>query len=203
MSHNIEHIFYINLDKRNDRKEEIENELKLMSLEDKSERYSAISFSPGIVGCGYSHANVLRIAKERGYKNVLILEDDFQFLVSKEVLEENLNLFFENVKEYDVCMLAYNIQKWKETEHPFLMKVLEAQTASAYIVHERFYNRLINLLEENMEKLKITGEHWNYANDQCWKRLQPWNDWFCFSLRLGKQRPSYSDNSLTFQDYGL
>jgi GR25 family glycosyltransferase involved in LPS biosynthesis len=201
MSQNIDHIFYINLDKRLDRKNEIEEEMKKMNLS--VERFRAIPFSPGIVGCGYSHMNVLRLAKDRGYKNVLIFEDDFQFLVSKEEFEENLTLFFENVKEYDVCMLAYNIQKWKETEYPFLMKVLEAQTASAYIVHERFYDRLINLLEENMEKLKITREHWNYANDQCWKRLQPWNDWFCFSLRLGKQRPSYSDNSLTFQDYGL
>ena len=87
MSENIDKIFYINLDKRTDRREEIEQELSNYELN--AERYAGI-YTPhsGIVGCGYSHLNVLKLAKERGYKNVLILEDDFQFVVSKEEFEE-------------------------------------------------------------------------------------------------------------------
>jgi hypothetical protein len=53
MSHYIDKIFYINLDKREDRKKEIEDELTKYELV--GERYSAI-YTPhsGIVGCGYS-----------------------------------------------------------------------------------------------------------------------------------------------------
>ena len=79
MSKKIEKIFFINLDKRTDRREEIENELKKMELT--AERYSAISTpESGIVGCGYSHLNVLKMAREQNVKNVLILEDDFEFI---------------------------------------------------------------------------------------------------------------------------
>jgi glycosyl transferase family 25 len=203
MSKYIDHIFYINLEHRKDRKEQIENELESMSLKQNSERFEAINKKPGIVGCGYSHLEVLKLSKERNYENVLILEDDFQFLVNKEELEKELTKFFENIKEFDVCMLAYNVNEWKDTELPFLKKALNVQTASAYIVHKRFYDSLINLYEEAIPTLERTGIHWIYANDQIWKQLQPASAWYCFSRRLGRQRPSYSDNSESFQDYGI
>jgi GR25 family glycosyltransferase involved in LPS biosynthesis len=72
-----------------------------MSLKQNSERFEAIQKKPGIVGCGYSHLAVLKLAKERKYESVLILEDDFQFLVNKEELDFELTRFFETVKEFD------------------------------------------------------------------------------------------------------
>ena len=203
MSKYIDRIIYINLDHRKDRKEEIEKELEIMSLKQNSERFEAIHKKPGIVGCGYSHLEVLRLAKQRKYRNVLILEDDFTFLVTKEELEFELKRFFEKVKEFDICMLAYNVNEWQETEFNFVKKALNVQTASAYIVNERFYDKLITLYEEDIPTLEMTGMHWIYANDQCWKKLQHAALWYCFSHRLGRQRPSYSDNSQTFQDYGI
>jgi glycosyl transferase family 25 len=203
MSKNINRIFYINLEHRKDRKEQIEHELEIMSLNQNTERFEAINKKPGIVGCGYSHLAVLKLAKERNYENVLILEDDFHFLVTKEELEFELSRFFESIKEFDVCMLSYNVNEWKDTEFPFVKKALNVQTASAYIVHKRFYDSLIRLYEEAIPTLERTGIHWIYANDQIWKQLQPANVWYCFSRRLGRQRPSYSDNSESFQDYGV
>jgi glycosyl transferase family 25 len=115
MSKNIEKIIYINLEYRKDRKEQIEHELEIMSLKQNSERFDAIKGNPGGIGCGLSHIEILKLAKERNYKNILILEDDFQFIVSKEDFEEQLCLFFENVKEYDICMLGYNHQKIEDS----------------------------------------------------------------------------------------
>jgi glycosyl transferase family 25 len=66
MSHTIDKIVYINLDKRPDRKEEIENELNSFDL--KYIRYKAIEHDMGIVGCGYSHLNVLKMAKALNLK---------------------------------------------------------------------------------------------------------------------------------------
>ena len=74
-----------------------------MELIHQTERFEAVKASPGGIGCGYSHLAVLKIAKERGYKNVLILEDDFTFLITKEQLELELNRFFTEVKGFDVC----------------------------------------------------------------------------------------------------
>ena len=69
-------------------------------------------------------------------------------------------------------MLAYNLMDSEELNYDFLLKVREAPTASAYIVKDHYFDVLINLYEEAVQLLGQTGEHWNYANDQCWKSLQ-------------------------------
>ena len=80
MSHLIDKIIYINLDKRTDRKAEIEQELQHNNL--RFERFPAIQTPEGCIGCSLSHLQVVKLAKERGYNNILILEDDFMFLSS-------------------------------------------------------------------------------------------------------------------------
>jgi GR25 family glycosyltransferase involved in LPS biosynthesis len=198
MSQYIDKIFYINLDKREDRRKEIEDELTKYELS--GERYSAI-YTPhsGIVGCGYSHLNVLKLAKERGYKNVLILEDDFEFVVSKQELEESLTTFFKKMPKYDVCMLSYIVQKSEEIPgNTVIRKIIDGQTASGYIVNADYLDVLIELYEWAIPALEKTNEHWNYANDHVWKRLQPGANWFYFVNRLGKQRDSYSDNKMCY-----
>jgi GR25 family glycosyltransferase involved in LPS biosynthesis len=108
----IDHIFYINLEKRTDRREHIEKILQDYNLFDISERYVAINTPhSGIIGCSQSHLNVLKLARERKYNNILILEDDFEFIVSLRELEIKIQSLFENYPDYDVCMLSHIIQK--------------------------------------------------------------------------------------------
>ena len=201
MSHNIDHIFYINLAHRQDRRQEIEQELNNFNL--RYERFEAIA-TPGCgsIGCSYSHLGVLKLARERGYKNVLIIEDDFQFKVSKDEFEDGLNALFTNPIQFDVCMLGYNLKNGTTVqEYPWLTRVYEAQTASAYLVNDSMYDRLIDLYEWSSPLMDSTREHWNYACDQAWKRFQPLTQWYCFTRRIGVQRPSYSDNTDHFEDY--
>lgn len=199
---NIEHIFYINLDKRPDRRIEIENELQKMNLS--AERFTGILYDPplGIVGCGKSHLQVLKMAKERGYKNVLILEDDFTFLVSKEILEENIQKLFDEKPDFDVCFLAYNLNRSEPVvDHPFLLRAYDSQSASAYIVNHHYYDKIIELYEWALPILERTHQHWIYANDQVWKRLQANDHWYCFATRLGKQSDGFSDNAQRHMAY--
>jgi glycosyl transferase family 25 len=202
MSHNIPKIFYINLDKRVDRRQEIEQELQQFNLLDKAERFQAF-YTPdqGILGCTQSHLAVIKLAKERNYPNVLILEDDFYFTITKDEFENELNQFFNNNIEFDVCMISYHLQQSQPTRYPFIQKVIEGQTASGYIVHNSFYDKIIALYEEAIPLLQQTGEHWNYANDQVWKRLQPNANWYALTTRCGRQRPGFSDNSGKYQEY--
>jgi glycosyl transferase family 25 len=193
-------VYVINLDRRTDRLAEITGELDRMGIPFK--RFAGIDRKPGILGCGLSHLAVLKEARSLGLKNVLIFEDDFTFLVEKAVLWEKLEAFFETQECFDVCMLAYNIQE-SRLHSNLLLKVLQAQTASAYLVNQSFYDPLIALYEEAMPLLEETGCHWIYANDQVWKRLQPGANWFAFKERLGYQRASWSDNSEAFMDYGV
>jgi glycosyl transferase family 25 len=190
-------VYVINLDHRTDRLEEITKELDIMGL--KFKRFPAIKTSPGIIGCGLSHLAVLKEARELGLKEVLIFEDDFTFSESKEHCWKTVEEFLKN-ETYDVVMFGYNMQK-SSPYKPGLLKVLEAQTASAYIVNHRFYDKLINLFEEAMPLLQSTGKHWVYANDEVWKKLQPGADWFAFEPRMGYQRKSFSDNTQSVTDY--
>lgn len=202
MSHNIDKIFYINLDKRGDRRKEIEQELNLMDLP--YERFPAIYNENGIVGCGYSHLAVFKLARERGYKNILIFEDDFTFLVSKTEFNDYLDKLFNNFKNFDVCFLSYNCDIFQDIpEQTFIKRVLNAQTAAGYIINEHYYDSLISLYEVAIPLLEETSCHWIYANDQCWKGLQQKDTWICFDKRIGKQRAGYSDNSNKFTDYGV
>lgn len=203
MSKYIDKIMYINLKSRVDRLEQIERELNNFQLQN-YERFEAICTPDfGIYGCGLSHLAVLKLAKKRSYKNILILEDDFQFIVTKEIFEENLRIFFENNKYYNVCMLSYNLHNYANIDNSNVNRVLFAQTASGYIVNANYYDKLIELYERYLPLLNTTKCHWVYANDIIWRDYQSKHIWYCFKTRIGKQRPSYSDNSNKFADYGV
>lgn len=188
-------VYVINLDHRTDRLEEITKELEGL----KFKRFPAIKTSPGMIGCGLSHLAVLKEARDLGLKEVLIFEDDFTFSESKEHFWKTVEEFLKN-ETYDVVMLAYALNSSKPYK-PGILKVLDAQTASAYIVNNRFYDTLINLFEEAMPLLQSTRKHWLYANDQIWKKLQPGAEWFAFEPRMGYQRKSFSDNTQSVTDY--
>jgi len=196
----VEHTIYINLEKRKDRKMDIEKELADNSIV--AERYNAI-YTPGCgaIGCSYSHLNVLKMAKERGYKNILILEDDFTFTVSKEEFHRQLTTFFESNIPFDVCMISYNLREGTETSYPFLIKANTSYTTSGYIVNQHYYDVLINALEWSTPLLEKTQEHWNYACDHIYTILQKQGTWYCLHPRLGKQKSGYSDNCERYCEY--
>jgi glycosyl transferase family 25 len=191
------HAFYINLDRRADRRAEIESELANMEID--AERFRAIEHVFPAIGCTSSHVDVLKLARERGYESVMIFEDDFMFLVSKDEYDAAMSRL---PASYDVVMLAFNMVSDSAYDETFT-RVSDGQNASGYIVHSRFYDRLIDRLEEGL-KLFIESPHlhWIYINDQYWKGLQPCSEWYAFKTRIGVQRPGFSDLAGKFVNYG-
>ena len=188
--------FYINLDRRTDRRYEVEEEFRKIGLT--VERFPAVEYSPGSIGCNLSHIAVLKLARERGYPYVMIFEDDFYFLVSKEEWNQ---LIARLPESFDVVMLAYNkIQPSHYDDH--LYRVREAQTTSGYIVHSRFYDRLIDRWEEGARLfIERPDLDWVYLLDQYWKPLQTHADWFAYKVRIGRQRPGFSDLAQRYVEY--
>jgi hypothetical protein len=94
-----DHIYCINLDRRSDRWEEC---VKIFDKHNLSvERFSAIDGNtinnptkllPGEYGILSTHIELIKDAKNKGYKNILILEDDVEFI-------DNLNEMFDSIKE--------------------------------------------------------------------------------------------------------
>jgi len=191
------HAFYINLDRRIDRRLESEEEFRKMNLD--VERFSAVEYSPPSIGCNLSHIEVLKLARSRGYASVMIFEDDFQFIVSKEEWDQLITRLPES---YDVVMLSYNLIDATPHNETF-DRVRGAQTTSGYIVHSRFYDTLIAKWEEGTRLFKENpAVHWVYLLDQYWKPLQPISEWYAFKTRIGIQRPSFSDLAGQFVAHG-
>lgn len=190
MNH-IEKVVYINLEKRADRRAHME---KLFAEYDiAADRFEAIEHPNGLYGCGLSHLAVLKMARDNGWQNVLIMEDDIVFNVSSQSFERNIERLFFEGPEFDVCMLDINLQRSKPATHDWLIRVLYAHCAGAYIVKRHYYQTLIDLYEWGLPLLLQTGMHWVYANDAVWERLQEMDRWYTFQERICGQMGGYSD----------
>jgi GR25 family glycosyltransferase involved in LPS biosynthesis len=96
----IKNTIYINLDYRVDRRKLFEkqvNDLHTAYPEDFTfqnvQRFSAIKDTEnGLLGCGKSHAECLRIAIAKKWDYVFICEDDAEF-IHPEILVNQLNIF--------------------------------------------------------------------------------------------------------------
>jgi hypothetical protein len=197
----IDHFIYINLEKRPDRKELMEQEFEKLGIPpEKRTRFPAIYNPLNGLGCMKSHIEALKLARANNYKNIWIFEDDFTFTVSPKELQESLRQLFFKTPKADVALASY-IHKQAPfpplhiSIFPNLYRVVESQTASSYIVFQHYYDKLIDLFEDAYIQLELTGEHWRYANDQVWKLLQVRDVWYCFTPSFGKQRADARDNS--------
>ena len=132
----------INLDKRVDRWNEIQDIfIDWPSLE----RVSAVEDSPGWKGCAKSHFKCIRLAKERRYPWVLILEDDC--IVKPDSLERFrgiLPILWERRSEWDIflggCTFVNNI-KLKEANPPIFE--LTGRTAHFCLINMDAYDKIL------------------------------------------------------------
>ena len=189
----LEHIFYINLEHRIDRKKSIENELNKLGLLQKANRFNAIKMSNGAIGCSLSHYQLLRNALKNNLNHICILEDDIIFL-NPELFISQLNKFLENHKEWDVILIAGNnlppYQKIDDT----CIKVNSCQTTTGYIVNGHYISKLITNIKVGLTNL-INKPHLHslYAIDKFWFLLQKVDNWFLIIPTSVVQKEDYSD----------
>ena len=80
-------IYCINLNRRRDRWKKVQKEFERMGVLHKVFRFDAIeNFENGHIGCALSHRNIIQDAKIKGYKNILIFEDDIFFRYSSDYM---------------------------------------------------------------------------------------------------------------------
>lgn len=180
----IEHVVYINLEVRTDRKEHIEKQLAPFGS--RVERFDAIYDPIGAIGCTQSHIGVLEKAKAMDWKNVLIVEDDFEW---RNLDEGGKRLEQLASQAYDVILLAgAKVMSVVNTG-----KLLSAQTTTCYLVASHYYDALLENYKEGLSKFTETKESKLYAVDQYWKLLMRRDNWYIVKPGLGYQRPDYSD----------
>ena len=183
----IEKIIYINLDHREDRRKVMTKFFEDAQIPlEKVERFSAIKRKRGAIGCLESHTQVLKMAKEKKWKNVLILEDDLEWLGGYERLEELVKL------NWDVIMLVGWYWKY---DFP---KVTNANNAGAYLVNESYYDTLLKNRQYGLSRLsKALGFDFNtskYDADNYWKVLQKTDNWYGLNPCICRQVDGFSDH---------
>lgn len=194
--------FYINLEKRKDRYEEINRELDKIDWCKKRERIDAVYHEKGYIGCTLSHIKTLEVAIERNYEYIMILEDDFEFLVSKKELIYRLHLLNNYDKDFDIVLLSRNVHE-KIIMNEYIWKCVRVATTAGFIVVKKFYKILLENFKEAYD-LASRGYPYNQcAIDINWYKLQGSDSkFYTFSKPLGKQRCSYSDIECRTVDYG-
>ena len=122
----IKHAYYINLERRTDRKTHVENELNKIGI--KAERFNAIQLPNGALGCSMSHLKCIENAKQNNWDHVLIVEDDITFL-NPEVFINSLNNFLSSATEFDVLLLAGNNMSSYTKINDYGVKIKKCQTS--------------------------------------------------------------------------
>jgi GR25 family glycosyltransferase involved in LPS biosynthesis len=158
--------FYINLDRKPERRRRMEAEFRRFRLAAFYERISAVDGHPGavgpwgpVIGCFRSHLKVMEIGKGRGI--VHVLEDD-------ELLSGRIKLFLESrvcaamLAEFDLLFLemwveAAAIPRYREAlsragagVHAMNLRGIRIGSASSYVVSDRSSARIASLLAEEV-----------------------------------------------------
>ena len=185
------------MDARTDRRSALLQEFDRIGFpKDKIIRFPASSYNgcPNS-GCLLSHANVLEMAYDMDFQNVLILEDDFVFIDDIQKIHADIKAFFELNIPWDVVMLTTCAAVVSEPTNQLISRISSSGNGAGYLVNRSMMLELSTLFKSNVENLYSTKQHWVYQNDILWKTIMPSSQWYMFNHYLGYQKEGYSDLS--------
>jgi hypothetical protein len=146
--------FYLNLDKRTERRKAFEKRSKEAGFE--VERFSAIQLKEEDVpnpfngrdwyikiSCTYSHFEMIKEAKRRGWKNCVIFEDDCVFV---ERFIDKIKKCIDELKdkEWDLFYMGGEPGGWCDGVSDNLAKCTSGMYAThAYVINETFYDTVL------------------------------------------------------------
>jgi GR25 family glycosyltransferase involved in LPS biosynthesis len=153
--------FYINLDKRPERRESFEKEMARVGLQGFVKRFSASVDATNLGkddynrhrACGKSHYNLISYAKNNNLKNILIFEDDAYFYDNGEtpglqIIESALDSLSE-VPYWDLFYLGgLLIDTHFQRVDKHLAKANTILTAHAWAINHTAYDKLLTYIPE-------------------------------------------------------
>lgn len=192
----IDLVIYINLNIRTDRRQETEAELARLNVPpSKILRWPATrNTKNGAYGCSMSHVAVLEHISTLPdtVQNILILEDDFNFVSDTELITQSLSRFLAYPADsWDIGLLSYDILQ-REVFNDFLSICLRTYNASGYLLNRTSLPKVLANFKEGLKGLLHTGEG-KYYLDIYWWHIMKDRKCFYFNKPLGYQRKSYSN----------
>ena len=195
----IQHVVYINLDSRPDRRIQVENELTKIGIPNPPYRFAGVQLpqkiGSGAIGCSMSHLKCLEMAKENNWDMVMIVEDDIQFTKPLN-FRNQLIKFLKNHPpgSFNVLLLAgNNIPPYKKIDNT-CVQVGFCQTTTGYIVCNHYYDTLIENYRAGIRNLIREPEKGIlFAIDKFWYQLQERDKWLLLVPLSVTQHEDFSD----------
>ena len=196
---NFDKILYINLDFCKDRNEHMLKQFEHLSIKKKQIQRISATHTPinGHRGCALSHIKALETAIDKGWKNVLILEDDCDFFLPVKYINPFIDYFFSQVNDqWDIFLLGGNVGKKEPSHWNHIYRVLESTNAHAYAVNRHYMPILLENFKEAYTLLledafPILSK--KTPIDKHWKTLQKKDRWLMGEIIIAAQKPFASN----------
>ena len=156
--------YVINLDKRPEKWERIQNEFKDTDID--VERFSAITHENGHIGCGLSHVALVKMAKEKNMDSILIIEDDCK-------ITKNFNKRWATIKKY--------LDEHKDEWDIFNGGVVWPANATTIVKLEPD----INLIRSNGPGCRYA--HFVYVNKSAYDKVIEWESMVLDAIKDNKE----------------
>jgi len=150
--------FYINLDKRTDRKEKIEfqlDEFKFSGVE----RFSAFNeYDANTLNCKRSHLMLMKKLLDSNFETLLVLEDDCKFL---DILKSEGEKIFNDINNTDWDLFWLGCRNRKETikYKNNCYQVSSVSYAQSYLIKRNMCEFIINnFYDDNFHRQPVTPD---------------------------------------------
>jgi GR25 family glycosyltransferase involved in LPS biosynthesis len=114
------------------------------------------NYAKSQLGCLISHLGVLKLAKERGYKRFLVLEDDCDF--TEDFVTKFSKFCEEFDREWDMFYFSGSMPETSESWSTY-RRLISCHTTHSYAVNSRCLDYLIEFTESNINTMPIDSNY--------------------------------------------
>lgn len=192
-------ILYINLDHRIERKERLLKELERLGVSPSQVHRIAGVYHPhnGTKGCLLSHIHALETAQKKGWKRVLILEDDAIFHHDDTKIHSQITtFFFQAGEEWDLFFLGGSTVQKEKAPWEGYVQIRKSWCSHAYIVNGPYIEKLLTCFREGYEKIREhihNNQSYRFSLDHLWLPLQKKDRWYGGVEQVAFQKEGPSD----------
>lgn len=137
----VDQIYCINLDSRKDRWQEVVGRFEVLGISENVKRVSAVMDKDPRIGCMHSHVQCVADAQKNKYNNILIFEDDVDFIEQNKPDFQGIIESLEKDRKWDLFYLggAPMYPASFRSKHVFKSRFFSTH---AYIVNKRAFDKI-------------------------------------------------------------
>jgi len=144
----------------------------------------------GCYGCRLSHLSVIKLALERKYQKVLILEDDVEFAPKSQELFSKAVQQLENFPWEMLYFTGNHTGKYEQVTKN-LIRIHGSQSAVSYAVNNNIYKKILDKAANHYKHIDVFYKEMIHPNGKS----------YCIQPHLTWNKADYSDIEQGFRKY--